>query len=95
MQNALLGTAHHNLHMLYDGRIAPIPIAAIGALVAERAHVGFCNVDRTLVDSSILGEWALNIGRRDARYRLAHTLCEFALRLEMAGWPAKINTKCR
>jgi len=27
----------------------------------------------------------MNIGRRDARERLAHIFCEFALRLEVAG----------
>lgn len=28
-------------------------------------------------------EWVLNVGRRDARSRLAHLLCEFALRMRM------------
>ena len=39
----------------------------------------------TLVDGSIFREWTLNVGRRDARTRMAHLLCEFALRLEVAG----------
>ena len=39
----------------------------------------------TLIDSSIFREWIMNIGRRDARERLAHIFCEFALRLEIAG----------
>jgi CRP-like cAMP-binding protein len=39
----------------------------------------------TLVDASIFREWIANIGRRDARTRLAHLLCEFSLRLEVAG----------
>ena len=39
----------------------------------------------TLVEASIFREWTLNVGRRDARSRMAHLLCEFALRLEMAG----------
>jgi CRP-like cAMP-binding protein len=38
----------------------------------------------TLVEGSIFREWVLNIGRRDARTRIAHLLCEFALRLEVA-----------
>ena len=32
-------------------------------------------------DGSIFREWVLNIGRRDARSRIAHLLCEFAYRL--------------
>ena len=39
----------------------------------------------TLVEGSIFREWVLNIGRRDARTRIAHLLCEFALRLEAPG----------
>ena len=39
----------------------------------------------TLVDGSIFREWTLNIGRRDARTRVAHLLCEFAVRMEAAG----------
>ena len=39
----------------------------------------------SLVDSSIFREWVVNVGRRDARARIAHLLCEFARRLELAG----------
>ena len=39
----------------------------------------------TLVDGSIFREWVVNVGRRDARARVAHILCEFSLRLEAAG----------
>ena len=39
----------------------------------------------TLVDSAIFSEWVANVGRRDARTRVAHLLCEFALRLKVAG----------
>ena len=39
----------------------------------------------TLVDGSIFREWIANVGRRDARTRIAHILCEFGLRLKHAG----------
>ena len=39
----------------------------------------------TLIDGSIFREWVVNVGRRDGRARLAHLLCEFARRLEVAG----------
>src|SRR5206468_8562617 len=39
----------------------------------------------TLVDGSIFREWIANIGRRDARARLSHLLCEFSLGLKVAG----------
>lgn len=37
------------------------------------------------VDASILSQWVVNVGRRDARTRLAHVLCEMAVRMEQAG----------
>lgn len=38
-----------------------------------------------LVDASIYREWVVNIGRRDAKARIAHLLCEFAARQKAAG----------
>jgi CRP-like cAMP-binding protein len=37
-----------------------------------------------LVESSIHREWLLNVGRRNARSRLAHLLCEFSVRLKQS-----------
>jgi CRP-like cAMP-binding protein len=37
------------------------------------------------VDGSIFREWIMNVGRRDARTRISHLLCEFSLRLKVAG----------
>lgn len=34
-----------------------------------------------VVDSGILSEWVVNVGRRDAKKRVAHLLCEMATRL--------------
>jgi CRP-like cAMP-binding protein len=34
---------------------------------------------------SIYREWIMNIGRRNARTRVAHLLCEFAARLDAQG----------
>ncbi|NIJ07903.1 CRP-like cAMP-binding protein [Sphingomonas vulcanisoli] len=39
----------------------------------------------TTTDASILSKWVANIGRKDARARIAHLLCEMGLRSEMAG----------
>jgi CRP-like cAMP-binding protein len=39
----------------------------------------------TLVDASILREWLLNVGRREAYTRMAHFVCEFLARLKAVG----------
>ena len=85
LHNALLDTADHNLQMLSDGEIVFIPVEAIRSLIRSYPNVGMAMWMETLVDAAIFREWTLNVGRRDARSRMAHMLCEFALRLEVAG----------
>jgi len=34
-----------------------------------------------MVDAAILSEWVVNVGRRDAKTRVAHLICELATRL--------------
>jgi CRP-like cAMP-binding protein len=41
-----------------------------------------------VVDAAVLAEWVVNVGRRDARSRLAHLLCEIACRVDGAGGKA-------
>lgn len=38
-----------------------------------------------VADGSIFSEWVVNVGRRDAITRIAHLLCEMAIRSEQAG----------
>lgn len=85
LQNSLLGLADHNLQALNHVEAALIPIEAIQEIAFERPAIGRAMWYETLVDASIFREWTLNVGRRDSRTRTAHMLCEFALRLEMAG----------
>ena len=37
------------------------------------------------VDAAVLSRWAVNLGRREARVRMAHLLCEIGLRMESSG----------
>lgn len=85
LQNSLLGTADHNLQALTRVEAAMIPVEAIEDIAFTRPAIGRAMWYETLVDGSIFREWTLNVGRRDARTRMAHMLCEFALRIEQAG----------
>ena len=85
LNNSMFKRADHNLQMLNAGAGAFIPIEAVRDLTLERPTIGRALWRETLIDAAIFREWTLNIGRRDARCRLAHLLCEFALRLEVAG----------
>lgn len=85
LQNALLRTADHNVQSMTRCHVLMIPIDAVRALAFERPAVGMAMWYETLVDASIFREWITNVGRRDARSRIAHILCEFAIRMESAG----------
>ena len=85
LQNSLLGLADHNVQMLTSGAVALIPVSAIQEIAFDRPTIGRAMWYETLVDGSIFREWLLNVGRRDARTRIGHLLCEFAIRMENAG----------
>lgn len=85
LQNSLLGLADHSVQMLTDGEIAMIPVEAIRQVAIKRPTVGLAMWHDTLVDGSIFREWIANVGQRDAKTRIAHLMCEFALRLKAAG----------
>jgi CRP-like cAMP-binding protein len=91
LQNSFLTCADHGVQMLTDGKVAMIPRQAIDRIAFERPAVGRAMWIDTLVDASIFREWIANVGRRNARARIAHLLCEFSLRLKVAGLGEQTN----
>jgi CRP-like cAMP-binding protein len=91
LHNSLLRTADHNVQTLTAVEAAFIPVGAIKEIAFSRPAIGIAMWYETLVDASIFREWNLNVGRRDARTRTAHLLCEFAARLETAGLGQQTN----
>lgn len=86
LQNSLLKIADHSVQALSPITVARIPrkdLLAIAEKFPAIAHAFWLD---TLVDGAIAWEWIANIGRRDALKRLAHLLCECALRLEAVGF---------
>jgi CRP-like cAMP-binding protein len=84
-----LRVADHNVQALNDAMIAWFPMSAIRATIDARPAVARALWRDTLIDGSIFREWILNVGRRDARTRIAHLLCELIYRREgaLAGEP--------
>jgi CRP-like cAMP-binding protein len=85
LEGALLNFADHNVQALTRCELACIPREAMNELLLSHPKVGVAMWVDTLIDGSIFREWVVNVGRRDARSRIAHLLCEFARRLEVAG----------
>jgi CRP-like cAMP-binding protein len=91
LQNSLLATADHNVQTLTRSEVAFIPREALVDLSFTRPAVGKALWLETLVEASIAREWIANVGRRDARARIAHLLCEFAYRLNAVGLGEECN----
>ena len=84
-QHLFLDVADHNVQMLTRGEVADLSRASLQELARSREAIGHAILVTILVEASIFREWVLNVGRRDSRARLAHVLCEFAVRLEAQG----------
>jgi CRP-like cAMP-binding protein len=84
-QNLYLDISDHNVQTLTRAEVAIIPRDALQKLARARAGVGHAILVTILVEASVFREWVLNVGRRDSATRLAHLLCEFAVRLETQG----------
>jgi CRP-like cAMP-binding protein len=91
LQSSLLRQADHSVQMLTSGKAAMIPRDEINRIAFERPAIGKAMWTETLVDASIHREWIANVGRRDARTRVSHLLCEFSLRLKVAGLGEQAN----
>jgi CRP-like cAMP-binding protein len=84
-QSLFLDVADHNVQTLTRAEVAFIPRIELQKLARTRPSVAHAILVMILVEASIFREWVLNVGRRDSRARLAHLLCEFAIRLEAQG----------
>jgi CRP-like cAMP-binding protein len=85
IQHLLFDRADHNVQMVTNARLAFFPMDALRTLVEDRPALGRALWRDCLVDASIFREWVLNVGRRDAKARIAHMLCEFVERHAAAG----------
>ena len=84
-QHLLFPVADHNIQTITAATWANVPMDALRKVAGESAAITEALWRDTLIDASVFREWVLNVGRRDAKTRVAHMLCEFASRREAAG----------
>jgi CRP-like cAMP-binding protein len=65
--------------------ILRISHAALRSVAAKHSGVAEAFWRDCVADGSIFSEWVVNVGRRDAKSRLAHLFCEMGIRREKAG----------
>ena len=85
LQSCLLAVNDHSVQALSTCKLATVPKDALLALLERRPALARAAWYDTLVEGAIFREWVVNVGRRNARARIAHLLCELAVRLEASG----------
>ena len=85
LQSVGLTYVDHNIQTLTHADLAVVPVAALRELMVGRPAITGAVLAQVLIEGSMFREWVVNVGRRSARERLAHLLCEFACRLDAQG----------
>ena len=85
IQNSMLDVADHNVQALNRASVAVVHKNPLLDIIAARPNIRRAIWLDSLIDSSVFREWVVNLGRRDARARIAHLLCELADRLKASG----------
>ena len=77
-----LREADHDVQALTPCHLVEVDLVSLRNLLDAHPPLRELMAADAMVAASIAQEWMINIGRRDARQRVAHFLCELALRLE-------------
>lgn len=62
-----------------------VPHDALRELTIRYPAIAYAFWRDTIVDASILAKWISALGRRSAKARMAHLICEMGIRMEQAG----------
>ncbi|PCD04760.1 Crp/Fnr family transcriptional regulator [Sphingomonas spermidinifaciens] len=85
LAHLFLEIADHDVQALTALKVAAIDRQVLRTLALEHRDLGRALWTEALVEASIAREWLVNLGRRDAKTRIAHALSELALRSQAVG----------
>ena len=71
------------LQALSTATVLMVPHHALRAVAARFPAIAEALWRDCMVDSAILSQWVVNVGRRDAKARIAHLFCETAVRYKV------------
>jgi CRP-like cAMP-binding protein len=80
-----LAAMDHGVSSVSHARVALIPQAALLQLIEACPNVALALWRDTVTDGGIYRQWLTSVGRRTARQRLAHLVCETYTRMEAVG----------
>lgn len=81
LQGLFLQAKDHSVCALTPSRLAAIPHAPLLDLLENRPGVARAFWRDVLIDAAITRSWLAGVGRRNARQRLAHLICELFVRM--------------
>ena len=70
------------LQALSNARVLRVPHPALREVTARYPAIAEALWRHCSIDAGITARWVLNLGRRDAKTRIAHLLCEMAVRYD-------------
>jgi CRP-like cAMP-binding protein len=80
LQSLHLQVMDHSLGTLVPSTIAQIPHESVHAAARSYPGIAAALWRDTLIDAATFREWMIGLGRRSARGRIAHLLCELLVR---------------
>jgi CRP-like cAMP-binding protein len=95
LHSVVLPKATSALQALTTTTILRVPQSAIRAAARSYPAVAEALWRDCMVDAAILAKWVVNVGRRDAKTRIAHLLCEMATRYKAALAPEGVTFEMR
>jgi CRP-like cAMP-binding protein len=85
LAGGLLPVADYNVQALTLAEVAYIPHDALLDVATRHPVIGRALWRDTLTDALIARDWMVSLGRRNARQRIGHFICEVARRQQDAG----------
>lgn len=85
LHSVVAPTAAWGMAALTHSTVGHVPHKELRRLALKHPQVALAFWRDGTADSSILAKWVGNLGRQDARARVAHVLCELGTRMEAAG----------
>lgn len=85
LHSFLIKQMDHSVGALSECVIVPFPHANLAEITRQFPHLTRLLWLTTLLDSAILREWIVAMGRRSAVNQLAHLICELYVRLDLIG----------
>lgn len=85
LHSLVLPNPTSGIQALTTSTLVMVPHDALRGLARASTAVAEAFWRECSIDAAILAEWVVNVGRRDARTRIAHLLCEMAVRYGRAA----------